>query len=170
MIQNTDELVDLVDGTDSLVLAQWRSRIHEHKELYARAVLAFIINEQGQLCFFRRSAHKSYAPNQWALVGGCVQAGESYEQAAIREIAEEVNIAVTTDAIRFLGHVTPADYPGKFFKGIYEIKVNELAVPYNPDDFSELQWLTPIQLRTLAQSGADTLVHDLLFLVERFYL
>lgn len=170
MTHNNDELVDLVDGTDSLVLAQWRSKIHEHKELYARAVLIFIVNQQGQLCFLRRTAHKSYAPNQWALVGGCVQSGESYEQGAIREIIEEVNIVVTAQSIRFLGQVTPSDYPGKFFKGIFEIKVDDLAVPFNPEDFSELQWLTPMQLRDLAESKADVLMHDLLFLVERYYL
>ena len=152
------------------MLAQWRSRIHEHKDLYARAVLAFIVNECGQLCFLRRAAHKEYAPNQWALVGGLVQSGESYEQAAIREIAEEVNIIVSPGSIRLLGHVTPSDYPGKFFKGMYEIKVADGAVPYNPDDFSQLQWLTPGQLQALAHANTDSLVHDLLFLVERYYL
>lgn len=170
MTLNMDELVDLVDSADSLVLTQWRSKIHEHKDLYARAVLAFIVNEQGQLCFLRRAAHKEYLPNHWALVGGCVQSGENYEQAAIREIAEEVNINVVPTSIRFLGHVTPADYPGKFFKGIFEIKFDERNVPFNSNDFSELAWLTPEQLRALAQSKTDSLAHDLLFLVERFYL
>jgi isopentenyl-diphosphate delta-isomerase len=170
MIQDIDELVDLVDNQDIIAQVQWRSKIHEHPQLHARAVLAFIVNERGQLCFFRRAAHKSYAPNQWALVGGCVQSGETYEQAIIREIAEEVNVVVSPDKMKFLGRVTPVDYPGKFFKGIFEIKIDQEMIPFNADDFSELVWLTPEQLKEAAQSDPSSLVQDLLFLVERYYL
>lgn len=169
MTYNADELVDLVDGNDSVVCVQWRSKIHEHPDLYARVVLAFLVNEQGQLCFLRRAPHKEYLPNHWALIGGGVQSGESYEQAIIRETAEEANIVVLPSAMRFLGHVTPVDYPGKRFKAVYEIRVDDLSIPYNQEDFCQLQWMTPSQLRALAESNTDLLAHDLLFLTGRFY-
>lgn len=169
MTYNADELVDLVDENDSVVRVQWRSKIHEYPDLYARAVLAFLVNEQGQLCFLRRAPHKAYLPNHWALIGGGVQSGESYEQAMIRETTEEANIVVHPNAMRFLGHVTPTDYPGKYFKAVYEIKVDDMRIPYNPEDFCQIQWMAPNQLCDVAQRNTDLLAHDLLFLTKRFY-
>jgi len=167
-MHSNDELMDLVDQQDAVIQVQWRSKIHEHPELNARAVLIFVMNAEGKLCYFRRAAHKEYLPNHWALVGGGVQSGESYEQAAIREIAEEVNVVVASLAMRCLGHVTPTEYPGKFFKMVYEIKVDVHEVPYNQNDFSALQWMTAQELELLAETG-DLLAHDLLYLVRRFY-
>lgn len=165
---NVDELMDLVDHQDSIVQIQWRSKIHDHPELYARAVLIFVTNAEGTLCFFRRTADKTYAPNQWALVGGCVQSGESYEQAAIREIEEEINVTPNAQTLRYLGLVTPQEYPGKFFKGVFVITVDMHNVPFNKDDFSELRWMSLKELEALSKTG-DLLVHDLLYLVRRFY-
>jgi 8-oxo-dGTP pyrophosphatase MutT (NUDIX family) len=51
---------------------------------------------------------------QVSLPGGVVDPGETFEQAALREAREEV--ALTNDAIRVLGELTPLDIPVSGFR------------------------------------------------------
>jgi 8-oxo-dGTP pyrophosphatase MutT (NUDIX family) len=55
----------------------------------------------------RRAAKLSHHAGQWALPGGRLDAGESAEQAALRELAEEVSLSLGPDSV--LGLLD--DYP-----------------------------------------------------------
>jgi 16S rRNA (adenine1518-N6/adenine1519-N6)-dimethyltransferase len=51
----------------------------------------FVVNPAGELLLQRRAEAKDYYPGYWdASVGGQVIAGESYEEAAVRELEEEL--------------------------------------------------------------------------------
>lgn len=51
------------------------------------------------LVLTKRSSKLRSHPGQWALPGGRIDAGESAEQAALREMHEEVGLALDADAI-----------------------------------------------------------------------
>jgi 8-oxo-dGTP pyrophosphatase MutT (NUDIX family) len=51
------------------------------------------------LILTRRSAKLRNHAGQWALPGGRIDAGESAEQAALRELSEEVNLCLEPDAV-----------------------------------------------------------------------
>lgn len=57
------------------------------------ACAAFIRN--GEVLFARRAPHKKRFPNQWDLVGGHVEVGESVSAALVREAQEEVGLTPT---------------------------------------------------------------------------
>ncbi|MFT4181355.1 MAG: NUDIX domain-containing protein [Rhizobium sp.] len=48
--------------------------------------------KDGQVLLVKRAPHKAYYPNQWDLVGGHVEPGESVEAALVREAQEEVGL------------------------------------------------------------------------------
>jgi 8-oxo-dGTP pyrophosphatase MutT (NUDIX family) len=54
---------------------------------------------QAALLLTRRSTHLRRHAGQWALPGGRIDAGESAEQAALREMAEEVDLQLDASAI-----------------------------------------------------------------------
>ncbi|MET0144248.1 MAG: NUDIX domain-containing protein [Ilumatobacteraceae bacterium] len=90
-----DELVDIVDGDDEVVGTVTRSRMRRER-LRHRTAFIVISSTDGRLLVHRRSEDKDVWPGRWDLaVGGVVGSGESYEQAARRELAEEVGV---TDA------------------------------------------------------------------------
>ena len=60
-------------------------------------------SRRAALVLTRRAHTLRNHPNQWALPGGSVDAGESAEQAALRELAEEVHL--TLDAASVLGRL-----------------------------------------------------------------
>ena len=56
-------------------------------------------SDQAALILTRRSKALGNHPGQWALPGGRVDDGESPQQAALRELAEEVGLLLPSDAV-----------------------------------------------------------------------
>lgn len=56
-------------------------------------------SHRAALILTRRSRALREHPGQWALPGGCIDTGESPEQAALRELAEEIGLSLDPAAI-----------------------------------------------------------------------
>ena len=61
---------------------------------YMLYVLAIIEDRQGRILITQRSMDKHWAAGWWEVTGGGVSAGETSEQAIVRELAEEVGLDV----------------------------------------------------------------------------
>lgn len=68
---------------------------------------------------------------QVSLPGGVVDAGETFEQAALREAHEEVGLS--TDLVRVLGALTPLDIPVSGFRLHPIVGVSERRPQLTPD-------------------------------------
>jgi isopentenyldiphosphate isomerase len=94
--EGTPEQVDVIDENDVVVgqvtRAEMRRRVLRH-----RAVFAAVVSSEGKLLIHRRSDSKDIWPGWWDIaVGGVVTAGETYDSAMVRELAEEVGIVGAT--------------------------------------------------------------------------
>lgn len=90
--QQENELFDVVDENDSVITQAPRREVHQ-KNLIHRATHVLVFNKRGQLLLQQRSAFKDTAPLKWdSSVSGHLNAGESYADAAIRELQEEMGI------------------------------------------------------------------------------
>lgn len=61
--------------------------------VFGCAVEAVIVND-GKILITQRSFERSHAPGEWEILTGRVDQGESFEQAAKREVKEEVGLDV----------------------------------------------------------------------------
>lgn len=87
------EVFDVVDENDEVVGRALREEVHGDPSLIHRVAHVLVFNSAGELFLQLRAADKDVQPNRWdTSVGGHVDAGEAYEDAARREMREELGI------------------------------------------------------------------------------
>ncbi|MDD5040703.1 MAG: NUDIX domain-containing protein [Patescibacteria group bacterium] len=87
-----EEKLNVVDENDRVIGQETRTAIHT-RGLWHREVGIWIYNGAGELLLQRRAPDKDIAPNLLdTSAGGHVGIGETYEQAALKELAEETGI------------------------------------------------------------------------------
>src|SRR5258706_16422395 len=87
-----DELLDLVNDEDSVVDQQKRSTVHK-LGLQNRSIHVFLFIEDRKLLVQKRSADRASSPSMLdCSVSEHVKAGESYLDAAIRGMKEEMGV------------------------------------------------------------------------------
>ncbi len=88
-----DEFVDWIDAEGNVIEVVTRTRMRAER-LRHRSVAIIVMSSDGRILIHRRSHRKDLWPGMWDLcAGGVVSAGESYEHAAHRELAEELGIS-----------------------------------------------------------------------------
>jgi isopentenyl-diphosphate delta-isomerase type 1 len=88
-----DEYFDIVDENNQIVGRASRSECHGNPSLIHRAVHVLVFHPDGRLFLQKRSTSKDVQPGKWdTSVGGHLGSGESYLQAASREMKEELGI------------------------------------------------------------------------------
>jgi len=86
------EPVDVVDEDDVVVRVTTRAEMRQRRLLH-RAVSIAVFGSDGRLLVHRRAATKDIWPSHWDIAaGGVVSTGESYDEAAERELAEELGV------------------------------------------------------------------------------
>jgi isopentenyldiphosphate isomerase len=89
-----DEPVDVVDLDDHVVDTVSRAQMRTQR-LRHRCTFVVVRSSAGDVLIHRRSDDKDMWPGRWDLAaGGVVSAGEEWEVAARRELAEELGVTV----------------------------------------------------------------------------
>ncbi|MGH3374800.1 MAG: NUDIX domain-containing protein [Actinoallomurus sp.] len=88
-----DELLDIVDENDEVIGQLSRGEATE-RGLRHRCVFVFVRDGEGRIFVHRRTPVKLVWPSLYDMfVGGVVGAGESYDEAALREAEEELGVS-----------------------------------------------------------------------------
>lgn len=88
--QRQDELFDVVDENDEIIRQEKRGVVHA-EGLWHRAVHVLLRNKKDEVFLQKRSRLKDVHPGTWdTSASGHLDAGEDYETAAGRELAEEL--------------------------------------------------------------------------------
>jgi len=92
------EIFDVVDENDVVIGQKSRFEVHRQKMRH-RAVHVFVFNEAGEVFLQRRSKWKDKCPLRWdSSAAGHVNAGQTYDETAPREVLEELGVTVTVES------------------------------------------------------------------------
>jgi isopentenyl-diphosphate Delta-isomerase len=128
-----------------------------------QVAMLWLVNEQGQLLLARRADHKSQDPGLWGpSVTGKVEAGESFEQAAVREAEEELDLKPHAYKPDFL-FATDFNHPDGETR---EFKVFIAEVPNTINDqlridlneVAEIKWLSVNDIRKLLRGSPGDMI------------
>lgn len=137
------ELIEIVDK-DGNFTGQIIDKEEAHdKNLLHNEVAVFIVNNKKQVLLERRSANKRFNPNKWALCAGHVDAGESLESAALRELKEEVGIDISqNDLMPFAERKFTIRDSNSHITYFYYTKsnLNEEDFIIQQEELSEVRW------------------------------
>ena len=128
---------------------------------YHLTVLALIRDAAGRILITQRKADKEWAPLKWEIPGGGVRAGETSEQAVLREVAEETGLHFAPEQGRCI-HTYRSDSPAEqnnYFVDIYEFWGDFVRddVKIQEDEVENFRLATPQEVRALGE--ADDFLH-----------
>jgi len=99
------KLLNIVDENDNIIGTEERKVIHE-KGLLHREVRAWLVTPNNEIIFQHRSKTKDTLPDLLDIsVAGHVEIGDSYEEAAVREVEEETGVKIKESDLRLIGKI-----------------------------------------------------------------
>lgn len=132
---------DIVDENDNVTGKTASNKEFVTPEHHRRSIHIFLLNSKGELLIGKRPSFKKRFPNLWtAGAGGKVDAGESYFDAAKRELKEELGVEVE------LEEVTKAPFKNEIYGYIsfHIIYSGRSEGPFDPDpeEIDKLKWIS----------------------------
>ena len=142
--QSPDELFDVCDENDVVVGQATRGEVHR-RNLIHRAVHILVVRSSGEVVLQMRSAAKDQFPSTWtSSASGHVDAGESYDQAARRELAEELGFdAATIAGLQSIAKDSACIETGWEHVMVYRLRTD---APLTPD---------PVEIERLEERSLD---------------
>lgn len=142
------ELVERVDEQDHVVAVVDRGEAIRQRWLHRIATIV-CRDGDGRILVHRRPEDDSRFPGQlnWML-GGAADVGETYEEAAARELAEELGVHADPRFIfKFLcdGVISP------YWLGLHEVVITGPVQP-DPREVAWCDWLTEPELEEIVRS------------------
>ncbi len=111
-------------------------------------VVAAVVEREGRLLLGLRPAHKRHG-GLWEFPGGKIDEGEDHEEAARRELHEELELHVEEVGARLLA---VEDEGSPFVIEFYAMKVSGAPVAH---EHAEVGWFTAEALETMPLAPAD---------------
>ena len=141
------EKVYVVDENDNVIAEKWRDELTEAD--HWRIIAVWIENSNGDILIQQRSLDKDLNPGLWtAGVVGTVVVGESYEEAAKKELEEEVGVQDTEIELIKSAHYKASTGWRNIhtFKCIVDKKEEDFVI--QEEEVKQVKWVTPKELRS----------------------
>lgn len=140
----SQEMLDVVDENDEIVGVATRGEIHA-RGLMHRAAHILVFNSRGEVFLQLRSMQKDEQPGKWdTSAAGHVDSGEEYGACALREIREELGIAVS-GPLELLFKLPATKRTGYEHCMVYRCEFDG-QLELDPDEIAGGRWLSAAEM------------------------
>ena len=158
------EMIDVIDENDVVIGQVTRDELYQ-RNLSHRIVHVLVFDRKNRLLLTKSCATKPFNPSTWGTsAGGHVQAGETTEHAAMRELGEELGIQTN---ITLIGN----DW---FETALHQRKcisvfktIHEGSFFPREDEIEQITFKSLTDVRTLISSGYNVTA-ELMWVLQRF--
>ncbi len=142
--------VVVVDENDNVIGAEFLSDANA-KGMIKRAAAVYVFNESGELLVQQRSALVNHPLCFDQSAGGHVDEGQSYYEAAARELSEELGLGGYE-----LTEVAPPLKIPNYFQATYRIVVPDAtSIVFNEHELARVIWMSVEELYTIMQQHPE---------------
>lgn len=135
---NKKELFYLVDDNDEVIGSVERFIAHRSKTLKHRSIFILLFNDQGELLLQKRSQLKDTFPGFWTVsVSGHVTFGQTYDEAAKREMEEEIGLSLDLEQLQKIYIEEEREF-AFIYRG--ECK-GKIKINFDQSEISEVKWV-----------------------------
>ena len=139
-----EEWFDVVNGRDEVVGRATRREVHARGWLH-RAVHVLVFDAAGRVFLQKRSMKKDLCAGLWdSSCSGHLDAGEDYDAAAVRELAEEIGINVSQPPKRWW-RIDACAETAQEFCWVYRLR-HDGPLVLNPEEIERGEWLAPAEV------------------------
>lgn len=157
------ENIIFVDEDDNIIGTGTRNEALE-KGIIHRIVGVFLFNSKGELLIQKRSQNVDL-PGRWdRSVGGHVDEGETYFEAAVREMKEEIgleDVALVEVGKSYIESPQKKQVK-KFFDTVYTASYDG-EIRFDPKEVAEVKWISMNELEGWAKSEPQALMRGLMY-------
>lgn len=149
-----EEIFDVVNDRDEVIDRQPRSEVHR-LGLKHRATHVLVFNARGEVFLQKRSMQKDRQPGLWdSSASGHLNSGEDYDACAVRELQEEIGLAVAQPLER-LFKIAACEETDQEFVWVYRCQSNG-PFALNAEEIERGGWFAPAAVtRWMAERPED---------------
>ena len=140
----SEEIFDVVNERDEVISQQARSEVHRLRLLH-RAVHVLVFNSRGELFLQKRSMKKDRQPGLWdSSASGHLDHGEDYDACSVRELREEIGLALAQPPQR-LFKINACEETDQEFVWVYRCQ-SDGPFELNADEIERGSWFAPAEV------------------------
>jgi len=140
----SEEVFDVVNERDEVIDRKPRSEVHR-LGLKHRATHVLVFNSQGELFLQKRSMKKDRQPGLWdTSASGHLDSGEDYDTCAVRELREELGLAVV-EPLERLFRIAACEETDQEFVWVYRCR-HEGPFELNAEEIERGGWFPPAEV------------------------
>ena len=118
---------------------------------YRLGASLWIADSSGKLLIQKRAPSKKTGPNLWSITGGKVQSGESSTEACLREVREEIGLALSENSIQFLYRSIGSGMLFDDYIAIIDFPASQATL--SSSEVSAIKWTTLDDIQYLYAEG-----------------
>ena len=160
------EFLDVVDENDNVIGKAEKCKVYSDALLH-RIVHIFIFNKEGKLALQLQGKNKKFCPLHWVTsAAGHAQAGETWKEAALRELKEEIGITAELKEIgkdKYHYANTKIKKIIGSFNAVYNGEFN-----INKHEVEKVEFFTLDEIKDMINNG-EKFHPELLFLLKKHF-
>ena len=163
-----DEYFDIVDDNNHIVGRALRSECHGNPSLIHKTVHVVVFHPDGRLLLQKRRMDKDVQPGKWdTAVGGHVDAGETFETAVRRELAEEIGVVDDVE----LEHIFDSKIRNEIESENVRVYGMTSSGPfkYQEEEIDELRFWSRLELESAISATPEIFTPNVIAEIERLW-